>query len=152
MLEKIEGRKRRGQTKDEMVEWHHRLNGPGFGWTLGVGDEQGGRACCGPWGCKELDTTEWLNWTELNWIYIYIYKTVFDVRIPPVVFSQWIRAFLVWIFLWIINLRLFCSENRLHGNMNFQDQLFVLYFSGSISVASCILIETLLFVVYRLDP
>ena len=58
MLEKIEGRKRRGQTKDEMVEWHHRLNGPGFGWTLGVGDEQGGRACCGPWGCKELDTTE----------------------------------------------------------------------------------------------
>ena len=60
-LEKIEGRKRRGQTKDEMVEWHHRLNGHGFGWTLGVGDGQGGLACCGSWGRKESDTTERLN-------------------------------------------------------------------------------------------
>ena len=40
-------------TEDEMVGWHHRFNGPGFGWTLGVGDGQGGLACCGSWGCKE---------------------------------------------------------------------------------------------------
>ena len=52
-------------TEDEMAGWHHRLNGHGFGWTLGVGDEQGGLACCSPWGHKELDTTERLNWTEL---------------------------------------------------------------------------------------
>ena len=51
-------------TEDGMVRWNHRLNGHGFGWTLGVGDGQGGLACCGPWGCKELDTTEWLNWTD----------------------------------------------------------------------------------------
>ena len=48
-------------TEDEMVGWHHRLNGHGFGWTLGVGDRQGGLACYGLWGHKELETTEQLN-------------------------------------------------------------------------------------------
>ena len=49
MLGKIEGRRRRGQTtEDEMVGWHHQLNGHGFGWTLGVGDGQGGLVCCSP--------------------------------------------------------------------------------------------------------
>ena len=48
-------------TEDEMVEWHHQLNGHGFGWTLGVGDGQGGLACSSSWGCKELDMTEQLN-------------------------------------------------------------------------------------------
>ena len=60
MLGTIEGRKK-GMTEDEMVGWHHRLNGHGFGWTPGVGDEKGGLVCCGPWGHKELDTTEGLN-------------------------------------------------------------------------------------------
>ena len=45
-------------TEGEMVGWHHRLDGHGFGWTLGVGDGQGCLACCGSWGLKELDTTE----------------------------------------------------------------------------------------------
>ena len=40
-------------TEDEMAGWHHRLNGHRFGWTLGVGDGQGGLACCNSWGCKE---------------------------------------------------------------------------------------------------
>ena len=48
-------------TEDEMVGWHHQLNGHGFGWTLGVGDGQEGLACCGSWGCTESDTTEQLN-------------------------------------------------------------------------------------------
>ena len=56
----------KGTTEDEMVWWHHQLNGHGFEWTLGVGDGQGGLACCSPCSRKELDTTEWLNWTELN--------------------------------------------------------------------------------------
>ena len=60
------GQEEKGTTKDEMVEWHHRLNGHGFGWTLGVGDGQGALVCCGSWGRKESDMTEWLNWTELN--------------------------------------------------------------------------------------
>ena len=59
------GQEEKGMTEDEMVGWHHRLNGHEFGWTLGVGDGQGGLACCSSWNCKESDTTEWLNWTEL---------------------------------------------------------------------------------------
>ena len=54
----------KGTTEDAMVRWHHRFNGHGFGWTLGVGDGQGGLACCGSWGRKESDMTERLNWTE----------------------------------------------------------------------------------------
>ena len=52
----------KGTTEDEMVGWHHRLNGHEFGWTLGVGDGQGSKVCCSPWGCKESDTIEQLNW------------------------------------------------------------------------------------------
>ena len=60
------GQEEKGTTEDKKVGWHHRLNGHGFGWTLGVGDGQGGLACCGSWGRKESDTTEQLNWTELR--------------------------------------------------------------------------------------
>ena len=56
----------KGTTEDEMARWHHRLDGCEFVWTLGVGDGQGGLACCNSWGCTESDTTEQLNWTELN--------------------------------------------------------------------------------------
>ena len=48
-------------TEDEMVGWHHRLNGRGLRWTPGVGDGREGLVCCGSWGCKELDMTEQLN-------------------------------------------------------------------------------------------
>ena len=65
MLGKIEGGGRRGTTEDEMVGWHHWLNGHDFEQALRVDDRQGGLVCYIPWGCKELDMTEWLNWTEL---------------------------------------------------------------------------------------
>ena len=55
----------KGMTEDEMAGWHHRLDGREFERTLGDGDGQGGLACCDSWGRKELDTPEWLNWTEL---------------------------------------------------------------------------------------
>ena len=55
----------KGTTEDEMVEWHHWLDGHEFEQILGVGDGQGGLACCSPWGCKESDTTELLNWTDV---------------------------------------------------------------------------------------
>ena len=51
-------------TEDERVGWHHQFDGHGLGWTLGVGDGQGGLGCCGSWGHKESDTTEQLNQTE----------------------------------------------------------------------------------------
>ena len=57
----------KGLTEDEMVRWHHWLNGREFEQALAIGDRQGSLAWWNPWGCKELDTTERLNWTELNW-------------------------------------------------------------------------------------
>ena len=48
----------KGMTEDEMVGWHHRLNGHEFESTPGAGDGQGGLACCSSWGCKESDMTE----------------------------------------------------------------------------------------------
>ena len=62
------GQEEKGMTEDEMVGWHHWLSGREFEWTLGVSDGQGGLACCDSWGRKESDMTEWLNWTELNWV------------------------------------------------------------------------------------
>ena len=61
------GQEDKGTTEDEMAGWHHRLNGHEFEWTPGVGDGQGGLACCDSWSLKELDMTERLNWAELNW-------------------------------------------------------------------------------------
>ena len=58
----------KGMAEDKMVGWHYWLNGHEFEQTLGVGDGQRGMVCCSPWGCKESDTTEWLNWTEQNWM------------------------------------------------------------------------------------
>ena len=60
------GQEETGTTEDEMVGWHHWLDGHGFGGILGVGDEQGGLACCCSWGCKEWDMTERLKWNVLN--------------------------------------------------------------------------------------
>ena len=62
MVGKIEGRRRRGATEDEMVGWHHWLNGHEFEQAPGIGDGQGNLECCSAWGCKELDMTELLNW------------------------------------------------------------------------------------------
>ena len=54
------------KTGDEMFGWHHRLDGHEFEEDPGVGDGQESLVSCRPWGCKESDTTEWLNWTELR--------------------------------------------------------------------------------------
>ena len=62
------GQEEKGPTEDEMAGWHYWLDGRESEWTPGVGDGQGGLACCDSWGCKESDMTERLNWTEqLNW-------------------------------------------------------------------------------------
>ena len=61
------GQEEKGTTEDEMAGWHHRLDGHECEWTPGVGDGQGGLACCDSWGHKESNMTEQLNQTELNW-------------------------------------------------------------------------------------
>ena len=58
------GQEDKGTTEDEMAGWHHWLNGHESEWTLGVGDGQGGLACCDSWGHKESDTTERLIWFD----------------------------------------------------------------------------------------
>ena len=80
---KIWGQEEKGMTQDEMVGWHHWLDGHGFGWTLGVGDGQGGLECCNSWGCKELDTTEQLNWTSCisDWSTIFTAQMTFTSQI-----------------------------------------------------------------------
>ena len=65
------GQEEKGTTEDEMAGWHHRLNGPEFEWTPGVGDGQAGLACCDSWGHKEWDI-DWV--TELNWTERFIYE------------------------------------------------------------------------------
>ena len=69
------GQEEKGTTEDEMAGWHQWLDGLEFGWTLGVGDGQGGLVCCNSWGRKESDTTEQLNWTE--------------IYVPPVKTYRW---------------------------------------------------------------
>ena len=64
----------KGMTEDEMAGWHHWLDGCESEWTLGVGDGQGGLACCDSWGGKESDTTEWLIWSE--WLYRPVYISI----------------------------------------------------------------------------
>ena len=58
--------KEKGITKDEMVGWHHRLEGHEFEQAPRVGDGWGSLACCSPWGHKESDMTEQMNWTEVR--------------------------------------------------------------------------------------
>ena len=60
------GQEEKGMTEDEMAGWHHQLDGRESEWTQGVGDGQGGLACCDSWGRKDSDMTERLNWTELT--------------------------------------------------------------------------------------
>ena len=63
-------REEKGTTEDEMVGWHHRLDGHEFEQAPGVGDGQGSVVCCSPWGRKESDTTERLNWNEKETPYL----------------------------------------------------------------------------------
>ena len=63
-------------TEDELVGWHHGLDGHEFEQAPGVGDEQGSLVCCSPWGRKESDTTEGLKWTELKGCFHFILSRV----------------------------------------------------------------------------
>ena len=70
-------------TEDYMVGWHHQLDGHEFEQVLGVGDGQGSLACCSPWGLKESDTTEQLNWTELNILFILKQNSIKFLKVCP---------------------------------------------------------------------
>ena len=69
------GQEEKGTTEDEMAGWHHWLDECESEWTPGVGDIQGGLACCNSWGRKESDTTERLIWSDLIYIYNWVTHT-----------------------------------------------------------------------------
>ena len=91
MLGKIESRRRMGQ-QDEMVGWHHWLNGRKFKQTLGVGYGQGSLACCSPWGCKDSDTTERMNWTEHLILLLCFYGSGLVGKSCPTLATPWTVA------------------------------------------------------------
>ena len=72
------GQEEKGTIQDEMVGWHHQLNGHEFELALGVGDGQGSLVCCSPWGRRESDMTEWLNWTDHHHWLNYYYLVLLD--------------------------------------------------------------------------
>ena len=77
-------------TEDEIVGWHHRLNGHEFEQAPGVGDGQGSLTCCNPWGLKEPGMTMWLKWTELNFPWTSVHMNeLFFVPSPSHRFICW---------------------------------------------------------------
>ena len=92
-----------GTTEDEMVGWHHWLNGHEFEQAPRVGDGQGSLACCRPWGCKE-----WLNWTDtlLNWATELNWYVIKNKLIKKKI------TLAIWGPLWLhINCRIICSSS-----------------------------------------
>ena len=90
------GQEEKGTTEDEMAGWHHWLDGGESEWTPGVGDGQGGLACCDSWGRKESDMTERLNWTDTSDIQIIPYLIHCD--------DVW-KIFFFWEKTWFLNFR-----------------------------------------------
>ena len=88
------GQEEKGMKEDESVWWYHQLDGNGFGWTPGVGDEQGGLACCNSWGRKESDTTERLNWTDTTITPFWFVNAFFSLMVKAVVqcMSDWLQT------------------------------------------------------------
>ena len=101
----------KGMTEDEVAGWHHWLDGCESEWAPGVGDGQGGLACCDLWGHKESDTTGWLNWTELreDCHYFPLFKCV----LPSIqeLFNDLLKSFKVF-FMWIY----FLERKSLYSN------------------------------------
>jgi len=102
------GQEEKGMTEDEMVGWHHWLNGHGFGWTLGAGDGQGGLTCCDSWGCGESDPTEQLNWTKLINSNLGKLLKLFKLHIPHLKSKCNNSNFFLWLF-WELSELMFCE-------------------------------------------
>ena len=84
------GQEEKGMTEDEMAGWHHWLDGRESQWTPGIGDGQGGLACCNSWGRKESDTTKRLIWSDLMWAVGIYYVLWIKIRSFCIYFIAWI--------------------------------------------------------------
>ena len=111
-------REEKGTTEDEMAGWHHRLDGHGFGWTLGVGNGQGGLACCGSRGHRVGH--DWA--TELNWpfppsnhksFYICDYFCFASQFICATFLDSTCKQYhMIFVFLWLTSLSMTVSSGR----------------------------------------
>ena len=84
------GQEEKGVTEDEMVGWHHRLNGHEFEQTLGENEGEGGLECCSPWGHKKSDTIEWMS--NNKWV-LWMIEIIFTLVSLPgflILCRQWI--------------------------------------------------------------
>ena len=115
------GQEEKGTTEDEMARWHHRLNGCEFEWTPGVGDGQGGLACCESWGRKESDRTEKLNWTELRpQLFIFVSGSIIMGDGSKIIlkFTSLGNTFLSWNKenpnISVLNIHVHCTINATH--------------------------------------
>ena len=100
------GQEEKRTTEDKMAGWHHQLDGCESEWTPGVGNGQGGLACCDSWGRKELDTTEQLIWSDLSDSHFFTLHTIvatlflasrFGLSVLAIVyFGRWLAA-CVWV-------------------------------------------------------
>ena len=112
----------KGMTKDEMVGWHHWLNGHEFEQAQGVGDGQGGLACCYSWSRKKSDTTEQLSWTELKGFFESVWQSQMSLLSTIMIFLGLLaRQFP---FLWMVL------------TINFSFSSFLLFISLSLSLLS----------------
>ena len=100
------GQEEKGMTEDEMAGWHHLLNGHEFEWTPGVGDRQGGMTCCSSWGRKESDTTEQLNWTELE-VYTFWPPSLISPPPAPCLWQPTVCSLYLWVVVVVVVFR-FC--------------------------------------------
>ena len=100
------GQEEKGMTEDEMAGRHHWLNGHEFEWTPGVGDGQGGLACCNSCGHKESDTTERLNWTEvfiLLGLTVAFDSAVYFSSLKYFYMAEYMCTNFPWLFWWLSN-------------------------------------------------
>ena len=88
MLGKIESRGRKRVTEDEMVGWHHQLSGHEFEQTLGESEGKGRLPCCSPWGCKQLDMTEWTTAVSAPVTRFFLWSLLLRFYYLPVNFQE----------------------------------------------------------------
>ena len=91
---------KKGTTEDEMVGWHHRLDGHEFEQALGVGDRQGSLVCCSTWGHKESDTTERLNWLTVR--VVYMLKDEAEFLLTPGHIISWSKKLKFLLSVWLL--------------------------------------------------
>ena len=120
-----------------MAGWHHWLDGHESQWTLGVGDGQGGLACCDSWGRKESDTTERLIWSDLTWYYLAIKTNILllcEITWCPVLHINEIIQYVLWLIL--INVMILTSMLGLLESVCNSSQVIV-YISSQLDIQWC---------------